>query len=329
MKTAVVGGTGNISTSIVRLLLEQGHEVVCFNRGLKGELPRGARLIRGDRKDRPVFEELMQKERFDAAIDMICFTAEDAESSVRAFMGVGCFVMCSTVCTYGVQYDYLPVTEDHPLRAFTPYGINKIKADGVFMREYYENGFPAVIIKPSSTYGPKMGMLRQIAWDFSWIDRIRKGKPIVVSGDGLTVHQFMHVDDAAKAFAGVLGRPECVGQTYNLAALRYVRWDDYHAAAMNVLGRKVEMVHVPMQTLETYDIPNYGILPDEFAYNCYYSMQKLTRDLPEFSIEISLEQGMELVFSAMDRDGRIPDSDGLTWEDEIIAAQKGVWKKGV
>jgi hypothetical protein len=36
--------------------------------------------------------------------------------------------------------------------------------------------FPVTIIKPSSTYGPQMGLLRQVAWEFSWIDRVRKGK---------------------------------------------------------------------------------------------------------------------------------------------------------
>jgi len=40
MKVIVLGGTGNISTSIVRLLLEQGHEVSVFNRGLSKGLPK-------------------------------------------------------------------------------------------------------------------------------------------------------------------------------------------------------------------------------------------------------------------------------------------------
>ncbi len=39
MKIGIVGGTGNISQPIVRLLLEQGHEVVCFNRGQITKLP--------------------------------------------------------------------------------------------------------------------------------------------------------------------------------------------------------------------------------------------------------------------------------------------------
>ena len=122
MKIGIVGGTGNISTSIVRLLLKQGHEVVCFNRG-PARHPASRRSARAGRPQGsgPPSRPAMQQEHFDAAIDMICFTAEDAESSLRAFRGVGTFVMCSTVCTYGVDYDWLAGNRrsyhaaDHPV----------------------------------------------------------------------------------------------------------------------------------------------------------------------------------------------------------------------
>lgn len=57
MKVVVVGGTGNISASVVRVLLERGHEVTCFNLGKSGILPRGARLVQGDRRGGRAFEQ--------------------------------------------------------------------------------------------------------------------------------------------------------------------------------------------------------------------------------------------------------------------------------
>ena len=39
MKVGIVGGTGNISTSVVRLLQERGHDVTCITRGESGSLP--------------------------------------------------------------------------------------------------------------------------------------------------------------------------------------------------------------------------------------------------------------------------------------------------
>ena len=129
MKIGIVGGTGNISQPIVKLLLEKGHEVVCANRGEARPIHPDGRLVKIDRNDRSRFESLMQAEKFDAAIDMICFDAQDAASSIRAFRGVGWFVQTSTVCTYGIQYDYFPADETHPLRSITAYGRDKAAAE--------------------------------------------------------------------------------------------------------------------------------------------------------------------------------------------------------
>lgn len=323
MKIVIVGGTGNISASIVDLLLRHGHEVTCYNRGRSGTLPDGVRLIRGDRNDREAFERAMQQGRFDAAIDMMCFSAEDAQSSIRAFRGVGHFVQCSTVCTYGVDYDWLPVTEDHPLRPTTGYGRGKVDADNVYLAAFYSEGFPVTIIKPSTTYGAKQGLLRQIARDYSWIDRIRKGKPIL-TGDGSLAHQFLHVDDAAKAFVGVLGKSRCLGQTYNMCKSGFTTWAEYHRTAMRIIGRSVEMVSIPSEVLEAVDRDRFAYYVDMFAYDLYYSPERLFRDVPEFQPAISLEQGMIDVLEAMDRTGMTPDSDTMDWEDRLIAAQRAV-----
>jgi nucleoside-diphosphate-sugar epimerase len=71
MKVCIVGGTGNISTSITRLLLKEGHQVTCYNRGKSGQVTEGARVLIGDRLQRDSFEKAMQKEKFDAAIERI------------------------------------------------------------------------------------------------------------------------------------------------------------------------------------------------------------------------------------------------------------------
>jgi len=324
MKICVIGGTGNISTSIVVRLLEQKHEVFCFNRGQSGSVPDGAYAIIGDRNDQEVFEKAMQDESFDIAIDMVCMDANQAASSIRAFRGVQQFVMCSTVSTYGVQCDWLPTTEDHPLRPTTDYGRNKVEADALLIDAYTRHGFPVTIIKPSTTYGPRMGLLRQIAWDFSWIDRIRKGKPILICDDGSAKHQFMHVDDAALAFSSILGKEQCIGQIYNMVNRKCWTWAEYHNTAMKVIGQKVELIEVPYADLERLRVPAFDICRDVFSHNLCYSAKKLFRDVPEFQPRVSLEEGMQQVLEKMDRNGRVPDSNKQKWEDRIIKKQRQV-----
>ena len=323
MKVCVVGGTGNISSSIVRLLIEVGHEVTLFNRGKsRCAPPPGVTIIPGDRGDRAAFERAMQAASFDAAIDMVCFNAEDARSTLRAFRGVKHLIYCSTVCTYGVTEDGLPITEGHPPRPTTDYGRNKLEADRVFMAAHDETGFPVTLIKPSTTFGPTWIMLRQIAWEAGWVDRVRKGKPIVVCDDGSARHQWLYVDDAAPAFVFALGRDRCVGQTYHMMKREFGSWADYHRIAMQVIGREVELIGVPLANLLAAGVPNVGICETIFAHHTIYRPDQLMRDVPEFQPRLSLHDGLARVLAAMEREKRIPNSDAEDWEDRLIAAQR-------
>jgi nucleoside-diphosphate-sugar epimerase len=326
LKVLLIGGTGHISQSIVNKLLQDGHEIACFNRGMTGVLPTEVSLILGDKTDRKTFEETMRNQQFDAVIDMICFNREDAASNLRAFPDIEHLIHVSTACTYGTEYNWLPVSEDHPIRPVTDYGRGKAEADRLYLETYYRDGYPVTIIKPSTTYGSKIGMLRQIAWDFSWIDRVKKGKPIAICGDGKALHQFLHVDDAAKGFSGVLGKKHCMGQSYNLVNRGFTTWEDYHRLAMKVLDNEVELIGVSLQDLIAINSEKFAICHEIFAHNCYYSPEKLFRDVPEFRPEISLEAGMRQVFGQMEQEGTIPNSDPESWEDEMIAAQKQVRK---
>jgi len=318
MKVCVVGGTGNISTPIVKLLLEQGHDVTLFNRGQRGGALKDVKVIIGDRKNREDFEAKIKAEKFDAAIDMICFDKMDALSDLRAFAGVSHFIQVSTVCTYGINFDFLPATEDHPLRPITDYGKNKVAADSAFMQAYHRDGFPVTIIKPSTTFGPQTGLFRQVTWDRSWPARIEVGLPLLILGEGSTPHQFLHVNDAAPCFVHVLGRERCIGQTYNMMDRGFTTWQTWHQTAMKVIGKEVELVGVTMAQLDAFDVPGRSASKEIFGHNSYYSNEKLLRDIPEFNPQFSLEQAMRDVYLKTKEARDTPESQNDGWEDRLI-----------
>ena len=69
MRVVVLGGTGNISESIVRLLLERGHDVTCFNRGIRGGLPAEVRHMKGtERIGRPLRKPCSRKNSMQSSI---------------------------------------------------------------------------------------------------------------------------------------------------------------------------------------------------------------------------------------------------------------------
>lgn len=317
-KIGVVGGTGNISAAFVPCLLEAGHEVICINRGQRGHVAAGARLLRCDRHDRDEFERLVRAERFHTVIDMMAFTAEDAASTLRACVEVAHLVHCSTVCTYGVDLE-LPAAETHPLRPITDYGRGKAAADELLLTAWRAKQFPVTIVRPSTTYGPQMGLPRQLGADFSWLDRIRAGQPIAQLDNGACRHQFLHVRDAALCFANLVGRIELAGEVINMVREEAISWADYHHAAMAALDSEVELVGVSLKQAQTARIPNFKLCETIFRHEAWYCGTKIKSLLPEFMPSVDLVTGMTEVIAAMASDGRLPAA-ASEWEERLLAA---------
>ena len=104
MNVLIIGGTGLISTGIVKALRERGATITVFNRGQTDDrLDPDVRRLTGDRQDFPAFEQAMLAAKpWDVVIDMICFRPDEAASDLRAFAGrCGHFIFCSTVCALG------------------------------------------------------------------------------------------------------------------------------------------------------------------------------------------------------------------------------------
>ena len=325
MRVLVIGGTGNISTGVVAALLERDHQVVLFNRGQRPDLPpTGVQVIHGDRQAREDFEGRLRAEKFDAVIDMISFDPDDAASALRAFRGrVDHFVHCSTVLTYGPPFDGINLDETAPLNGSSPYALGKTAADALLLKAYEEDGFRVTILKPSYTYG--RGMLgRQVPGYGIWIDRLRRGKPILSAGDGLNRFQFLSSQDAGVGFAEVLGRSKCFGEVYNLVHQTPMTWDEWHCLVAEALGVTADIVHVAQDTLVAIAPERYGELSENFGHTQVFSGAKLSRDVPEFQPGPPLIENLAESIAWMDRHNLVPDSDTDDLEDRIIAAVRGI-----
>lgn len=100
MRVLIIGGTGNISTAIARVLVARGDDVTLSNRGQRqADIPGEYQTILGDRTNHAAFESQMAEQpMFDVVIDMIGYALQDVQSLIRAFAGrTGQVVFCSTV----------------------------------------------------------------------------------------------------------------------------------------------------------------------------------------------------------------------------------------
>ena len=326
MKVLIIGGTGLISTAISRQLLERGDEVTLYNRG-KSEVrfPDGAKFIHGDRRDYPAFEtQMAEAGHFDCVIEMIGFSPADAESAVRAFKGrIGHFIFCSTVCVYGGPAQHYPIREDEPRRPIGGYGANKVKCEDLLMDAGKRGDFPVTVMRPSQTYGEGGGIVHTLGGKSTYLDRIRKGKPIIIHGDGSCLWAACHVEDVARGFVGAANNAVAFGKSYNLTGEEWMTWNKYSEGVAEALGApKPTIVHIPTDVLGRIAPKASGISVDIFQFPSIFDNSAAIKDLG-FKYTISWVEGVKRTVAFLDERGKIENSDDDPLDDKIIAA----WEK--
>jgi nucleoside-diphosphate-sugar epimerase len=320
----IIGGTGLISTAITRFLLERGDAVTLYNRGQSELYPRwgGERVILGDRKAYARFEaQMAEAGPFDCVIDMVGYLPQDAESVVRALRGqVGHFIFCSTVDVYRKPATRYPYREDDVYGGLNPYSSNKVQCEQILAAAHHPRDFPLTIIRPAYTYGEGRGPIHTFGGKTTYLDRLRKGKPIIVHGDGTSLWAACHRDDVARAFVHAAGNEQTIGQSYHTAGEEWLPWNSYHEQVAAAIGAPPPtLVHIPTDLLGQVAPQRAYIAVTNFQYNNIFDNCAAQRDL-NFAYTVSWSEGVGRMIRWLDEHGRVENSDNDPFDDRLITA---------
>lgn len=291
-RTLFIGGTGVISSACVARALEQGHEVTVVNRGNSDlrPLPDGVEVLHADIREPESVHAVLGERSFDVAAEFLAFTPEHIRTDFDLFEGrVGQYVFISSASAYQTPPARMPVTESTPLRnAFWQYSRDKIACEDLLVESYRERGFPITIVRPSHTYDRTM-----IPTSGHWTDleRMRRGAPVVVHGDGTSRWTITHNTDFAVAFVGLLGRPEAVGDSFHITSDEAPTWDQIYCYLAEALGVEAELVHVASETIAAV-IPDLGpgLLGDK-AHSMHFDNAKVKALVPEYRATVAFAHG--------------------------------------
>ena len=254
MRALIMGGTEFISLHLVQSMLRLGHEVAVFNRGKRAErLPAGVRAIVGDRKDHAGLRERLAGERFDGVFDVTYAPtlAEDIAALLDALEDRPHVIFVST----GRVYDHslpVPYSEETPRSLYWgDYARHKIAGEDILLERHRRDGLPVTIVRPTHGLGP----LNTRDNETFFMDRIERGRPVLVPGHGGWLRQFGHVEDLADAMAAMLGDPRTYGQTYNVTGEELITQAGLVELIAEVMGRPVTLRHFDPALLTSVDRP--------------------------------------------------------------------------
>jgi len=264
-KILVTGGAGFIGSACVKALVKTGiNPLVIDSLTYAGDLSRlkeiSGKLIfyKADICARRKIESIFAKERPEIVLHFAAETHVDRSildsdifirtnlEGTRVLLETGRkykikkFIFISTDEVYG-QIKRGKFTENAPLKPGNFYAASKAAADLLVQSYIRDYKFPAVIIRPSNTYGPWQYPEKLISLG---ILRILNGEKIPVYGRGQNQRQWLYIDDCVAGILAVMQKGKA-GQVYNLGGISGSRNIDTVKLLLAVLGadsRRVEFV---------------------------------------------------------------------------------------
>jgi len=331
MKILFIGGTGNISTVCAELAVARGYDVTLLNRGKSGGVP-GARHIVADMADAAATASALGNQRWDVVADFIIFTPEQLEQRLKLFRGrVGQFIFISSASAYQKPVtDYL-ITESTPLaNPFWDYSRNKIACEDRLLRALREENFPSVIVRPSWTYGETVVPLAVASHGkyFTGVDRMRKGKPMIVPGDGSSLWAMTHNTDFARGFVGLFGNSATIGHAFHITSDEVLSWDQiYHVIADAAGVRDLKLVHIASDFITACLPVMTGGLTGDKSCSVVMDNTKIKRFVPDFNAITKLRDGVARSIAWYDADSSrqvIDHEANASWDKLIAAYEQGL-----
>jgi nucleoside-diphosphate-sugar epimerase len=248
MKILILGGTSFFGKEAALRLQKSGNDVTVFShRAPVDGLPLDIRQTRGDRTVE-IDLSRMAVDTWDAVIDNICYTAEDARKAIRVFNGrTGLYLFTSSASIYSVlegssspfrenQAELLPLKAN--LKEKYAYGLGKLAAEQEYLKAFLDKRFPAAIIRPPVVIGPNDPTLRAYSY---WL-RLADGDPLFLPGFAF-YNRFIFSKDMARAMETVVYSEAPYGKAYNFGDSAAMTLDDFVKISARAMHREAQILY--------------------------------------------------------------------------------------
>jgi nucleoside-diphosphate-sugar epimerase len=335
MKVLFIGGTGNISTAVSRLTVTKGIELYHLNRGSHKVSVPGVRTLTGDINKKEEVAKILSDHQWDVVVNWIAFSEQDIQRDYELFNGkTKQYIFISSASAYQKPLLYPIVTESTPLKnPYWDYSRNKIACEEKLNQLYREQDFPVTIVRPSLTYDTVIPVAIGSWTDYTIVDRMKKGKKVIVHGDGSSLWTITHADDFAKGFTGLLGHQQAIGQSFHITSDEILTWDQIYQTVAEAVGAKANIVHIASDFIcDVADTLGQGWmrgnLMGDKAVSAIFDNSKIKSFVPDFKAVIPFKVGIKRTIDwfEADKSRMVIAEDNNKFIENVIAAYEPVKK---
>ncbi|MGO9176540.1 MAG: NAD-dependent epimerase/dehydratase family protein [Desulfobaccales bacterium] len=264
MQILVTGGAGFIGSHVAENLANMRHRVTVLDDLSGGSLenvPQGCEFVKGDIADDRMVNDLFESHKFELVYHLAAYAAEGLSHFIRRYNytnnligsvtllndairhGTRRFVFASSIAVYGTGQ--LPMKEDMIPHPEDPYGIAKraFELDLAAAAEMF--GIEYVVFRPHNVYGERQNIAdpcRNVVGIF--MNRIMRGEPMPVFGDGRQTRAFSYIGDVAPIIVRGGFEVKAQNRIFNVGADEPVAVIDLARMVAEILGVEPKVVHL-------------------------------------------------------------------------------------
>lgn len=300
MRVLLLGGSGTLSSAILKKSLSCGYDVTIFNRGNNNkDVPSDVTTIRGDFYNQGSLLVFRDK-NYDVVVDFLSRKPADIERVYPVFKTI-CkqYIFISTACVYCRKKEDFPIVESSP-KPNTKWAYNvekyncelKLKELSDKKNNYY------TIVRPYITYDDKripFGIAPEYKFHRTIIERIKAGKPMFIWNHGNALTTSTYVSEFADGVVGLFLNDKAVNEDFHITSS-----NSYHSVEVlkllyEKLGVNSNIIDVHVDEL-VKSLPQFkDMLIGDRALDAIFDNTKIISAVPDFEANTSVSEGLDKV----------------------------------
>ena len=303
MKVLIIGGTGILSTAVVDECVARGYEVTMVNRGRRVEfINKGAKLIKCDFKNKSEIETCLKGMHFDTAIDFLIWNKEHLLYSLSVIGKLADqYIFISSAQAYNTNKKGILTEDSELIQPLWGYSVNKVMSEELLEEYAKREGINYTIVRPGVNYGSTRipyGMYPKLGQHWTFVERIKAGKPIITWNQGQNKLNLTRVEDFAAGMVGLIGNPKAFNEIFNVVGDNVYTWKDVLSVLGGILGCDVKTIDIPVEFYANeLDGDARESLIGGRACDLVCSNDKMKRLNPDFKTKYSLEEGIRMTLT--------------------------------
>jgi nucleoside-diphosphate-sugar epimerase len=131
---------------------------------------------------------------------------------------------------------------------------------------------------------------------------LKKGRPIIVHGDGSSLWVVTHAEDFGRGLLGLFGNPAALGHAFHITSDEVLTWNQIYLTIADALGVEAKIVHIPTDFIVKVAPSLTGTLLGDKTWSAVFDNTKIKTWVPGYQCVIPFREGARRTLAGFEAD---------------------------